>query len=366
MLQKTWSSGIRLVFVWPLVTALPAVAATSFSNSLTGFTGDSTQPATQAALAAAGFNFFSTDSGPAVVFDANGAKFGSVTSGDDGRNFMRTNDSDYANFSSVSEVTLVVPNLDNFDEATNTGPPYQSGWLGMGTGDAGFFGFPDWGTQFSSVNVVPEKFSGSRFYTTMYTTNDSPVFSNNNFPALDNGTHRLRLSSFNELAVFSIDLNYAGGAFVEDFRAPAVNVSSLYSADGWPSEPSRIYFGGDDGTIFKNFQVAVAGPQGRFGDLNSDGNINSLDWSVLRTNLESDLSSLGLTLKNQFARGDLNLDNQVNYADFNAFQIVYDQANGAGSFANLLASVPEPATVVLCLVAWLFMFSTLPRAIKRG
>ncbi|MBA3483720.1 MAG: hypothetical protein H0T51_18075, partial [Pirellulales bacterium] len=37
-----------------------ASAATSFSNSLTGFTGNSTQPATQAAVAAAGFNFTST------------------------------------------------------------------------------------------------------------------------------------------------------------------------------------------------------------------------------------------------------------------------------------------------------------------
>ena len=28
-------------------------------------------------------------------------------------------------------------------------------------------------------------------------------------------------------------------------------------SDGWPGEPSRIFFGGDDDTIFKDFTVTV-------------------------------------------------------------------------------------------------------------
>jgi hypothetical protein len=43
-----------------LLTALPAVGATSFANAITGFSGNSTQPATHAALAAAGFNIANT------------------------------------------------------------------------------------------------------------------------------------------------------------------------------------------------------------------------------------------------------------------------------------------------------------------
>ena len=42
------------------LAATVASAASSISNSLTGFTGNSTQPATQNAVAAAGFNFSST------------------------------------------------------------------------------------------------------------------------------------------------------------------------------------------------------------------------------------------------------------------------------------------------------------------
>src|SRR5262245_24323438 len=81
-----------------------ANAASPYSNSLTGFSGDSTQPATQVAVNAAGLTFFSTtgfndngtpadpgdDSNDTVVFDASGAHFGSLIAGDSGRNYMRT------------------------------------------------------------------------------------------------------------------------------------------------------------------------------------------------------------------------------------------------------------------------------------
>src|SRR3972149_2783793 len=99
----------------PLALAATAPAASSLSNSLTGFTGDSTQAGTQAALATAGIEFASTagldlevGNDPTVAFDANGATVGSLWAGDGGRNYMRTIESDYAFSSFVAEVTIVV------------------------------------------------------------------------------------------------------------------------------------------------------------------------------------------------------------------------------------------------------------------
>ena len=184
-------------------------------------------------------------------------------------------------------------------------------------------------------------------------------------PALDNGTHRLRLTYdlFPKSVVFSIDFNYAGGAFVNDFSSPTLPMLALLGADGWPFDPARIYFGGDDGTLFKDFQVTVTGPAVRFGDLNSDGKIDSLDWVIFRTNQETDLS--GLTLEQAYLRGDLTEDRANNHADFVVFKNLYEAANGAGSFVAMLAGVPEPSTLVLILSAGLFVLPGMRRATNR-
>src|SRR5262245_56363231 len=88
-----------LVIATLICPASGASAANSFSNSLTGFTGESTVPATQTAVAAAGFNFSNDGVGTAapppastykVQFDSSGAKFGVGQVVNDGRNYMRT------------------------------------------------------------------------------------------------------------------------------------------------------------------------------------------------------------------------------------------------------------------------------------
>ena len=126
------------------MVAVSAPAASSISNSLTGFTGESSQTATQGAVAAAGFEFASIDglaedfsSDPRVLFTATGARFGGLGedgngyAGDPGRNYMRTIDS-YAFDSYVAEVTATSDTLasDQF-------------WLGMGSGTISNWGTPD-------------------------------------------------------------------------------------------------------------------------------------------------------------------------------------------------------------------------------
>jgi hypothetical protein len=334
MLRRITGSGGRLSLAIALLMAGTASGATSFSNSLTGFTGDSSQPATQAALSAAGFNLFANDGDGTVTFDSSGASFGLFAPGDAGRNYMRTNDSDYATTTFVAEVTMVTADQES-----------QDGFFGIGAGDVALFGWPDWSTQFSSLILTPEVNSGDGLFTTMHTHNDTPIFTNTPIPALASGTHRLRLSIFADVATYSIDLNYAGGAFTADFTAPDINVGRLFASDGWPSEPSRIFFGGDDATIFKDFQATVSGPRIQFGDFNNDGAVNSADWVIFRTNQETNLS--GLSIQDAYFRGDLNRDLANNEQDFVLFKTSFDEANGVGAFVAMLAAVPEPSGLAL-------------------
>lgn len=90
-------------------------------------------------------------------------------------------------------------------------------------------------------------------------------------------------------------------------------------------------------------------------DLNEDGAINLHDWSIFRANHLVDLS--GLTPTQRAARGDLDGNGRVDFADFRQFQSDFNFLNGAGSFAAMLAAVPEPASATLAftgiaLISW--------------
>jgi hypothetical protein len=229
-----------------LSAALAANAASSINNSLGGFTGNSTQAGTQTDLANAGLSVFNTvDS--TVVYDSAGAHFGSLAVGDAGRNYMRTVDADFATASFVAEVT--------FAATTND----QAVFIGLGSGDTALFGTPDWSTQLSSASFWPEVNNAK--FVRFRTANDVNSFSDTGVPSLAAGTHRFRMTfnKSNNQLLAEIDTNYAGGPFVADpvlSNFPIV-LSSLFAADGWPGEPSRIFFGGDDGVVFSNLSVSV-------------------------------------------------------------------------------------------------------------
>lgn len=248
-----------------LTLAVSANAASSLTNSLAGFTGDSTQAGTQADLAAAGFSVFSTtgeiinnnstpddpsddfvDSNHTIVYDGSGAHFGSLIGGDGGRNYMRTVESDYATVGFVAEIT--------FDAGDG-----QAVFFGLGTGDTALFGTPDWSTQFSSASFWPE--TNNDKFTRFRTQNDINAFADTGVPGFDAGTHRFRMTfnPVNNQLFGEIDTNYAGGPFVADATTTnfPMALSSLFAADGWPSEPSRIFFGGDDGATFRDLSITV-------------------------------------------------------------------------------------------------------------
>lgn len=227
-----------------------ARSAAIINNSLTGLSGDTSQPATQAALAGIGLNAFGTSAtNEPVVFDPSGASFGSLAPGDDGRNYIRTNDFDYANSTFTAEVTITVSDL-----------PNQAVYFGLGAGDRALFGTPDWSTQFSSASFWFEEDKITSFRTAndvnaFVDTNHTPA----NVTALEGaGSHRLRMT-FNPVLNHlrgSIDIDYAGGPFVADASTTfPIVVTSLFGPDGWPGEPSRIFFGGDDGVIFSDLHI---------------------------------------------------------------------------------------------------------------
>ena len=238
---------------------LAAHAASNLSNSLTGFTGDTSQAGTQAALAAAGFTVFTTaglddngtpanpgdDSNPAVSFDAGGAHFGSLIAGDAGRNYLRTLVGDYATVSFTAEIT--------FEVTTNE----RATFFGVGSGNTALFGTPDWSTQFSSASFWPEPANDK--ITAFRTQNDMNAFVDKAVAGFDPGVHRLRMTfdSATKFLVGSIDLNYAGGPFTADATTLPIVTTTLFAADGWPTEPSRIFFGGDDGAVFRDLTITV-------------------------------------------------------------------------------------------------------------
>jgi hypothetical protein len=341
------------------LAATVASAASSFSNSLTGFTGNSTQTATQNALATAGFNFSSTDgfldpppgnmtTDATVNFDASGAHFGDLLGGNGGRNYVRTNGTDYANVSFVAEVTFSAPDIDNQDIYFG---------LGAGTTNPNFFWTPDAFAPLASVMYWGETDITAPTVTTLVNNNGAGSFVNTPAPTLTNGTHRVRFAYdwFRKTADISFDFNYAGGPFVADMAAPTVNTLSLYGADGWPTEPARIFFGGGEqggvaaGIVIKDFQVTVSTPSMLLGDLNSDGVITAADWAILRAHQHADLS--GMTNAQAYFVGDLTGDKADNFDDFVLFKKIYEAAHGAGSFSSMAAGVPEPSSLVLIILA---------------
>jgi MYXO-CTERM domain-containing protein len=209
-----------------------AKAATSIADPLTSFNA----------------GLYSVSAADPIVYDAGGAHFGTGIPGDGGRSYQRTIDGDYATLGFVAEITFSVTSND------------QAVFFGLGTGDTALFGTPDWSTQFSSASFWPELANDK--FVRFRTANDVNAFADTTVTGgLDPGTHRMRmtLNPANNQLLGEIDVNYAGGPFVADSvgsNFPIV-VSSLFAADGWPSEPSRIFVGGDDGATFRDFSVQV-------------------------------------------------------------------------------------------------------------
>ncbi|QDV72514.1 PEP-CTERM sorting domain-containing protein [Botrimarina mediterranea] len=97
----------------------------------------------------------------------------------------------------------------------------------------------------------------------------------------------------------------------------------------------------------RSVDVEFVGGAGRFvaGDFNTDGVIDAADYLLLAANAETNLA--GLTAAESVLSGDLDGDGQNSILDFIQFKSLYEEVNGGGSFAQMIASIPEPTTLGL-------------------
>jgi endonuclease/exonuclease/phosphatase family metal-dependent hydrolase len=87
-----------------------------------------------------------------------------------------------------------------------------------------------------------------------------------------------------------------------------------------------------------------------FGDFDGDCVLDADDWALFRGGQHADLS--GLTPKQAYQMGDLNGDFLNNHTDFVLFKDLFESVSGAGSFAAMVARVPEPTTCLLVILAF--------------
>lgn len=98
-------------------------------------------------------------------------------------------------------------------------------------------------------------------------------------------------------------------------------------------------------------------------DLNHDGSITANDWVILRDNTLEDFSDLSLA--EQYSLGDITGNGVNDIDDFILFVTDFEAANGAGSFAAMLRSVPEPSSLLLIGLGSLLLCSLREQMVRR-
>ncbi len=202
-------------------------AATSFSNDLTSEAG----LAPNLEIADTG------DANRAVAFSAAGAQFGSAAPGNEGRNYIRTTAMDFDNVPFVAEMTADLS---------------QGGrvFFGLGGGNVGTFGTPDWDV---ANTVWVEQGLG---VTTLFTfeVGPGPVFQPNPLAVPGSVSFRLRMSydAGSGDLTFEQDDDWSGGPFVADSTS-TINVAFLFAG----GEPGSLFVGGGSGAIVTDFDVTV-------------------------------------------------------------------------------------------------------------
>lgn len=105
-------------------------------------------------------------------------------------------------------------------------------------------------------------------------------------------------------------------------------------------------FPSDHRGVVSSFSIPATTPCGLFADLNGDCTVDDADWIRFRAGQHTDMT--GLSHAEAYSYGDLNNDQANDHADFVLFKAAFDEAQGAGSFAAMVARVPEPSTAILC------------------
>jgi opacity protein-like surface antigen len=281
---------ILMLMLCFIVFAVSANAATSFSDSLTGYSGNTFD--SPAILADAGQLLLEPSNATGgwwhhqrIDFDATGVIFGTCGNGEDrdglvkptqidiwkGINTLRTTDVDYNTTSFTAEVTVL--RLANALTADDSLGKEHAGavYFGMGTADQGYKSEPDKQStasatiQLELIDGKPDAEWGTQvanpdFPTTGYAGIYTDIGSADIADALDVdetrlGLMRLRMEfdAVAETVAYSIDYG-VDGTYEDQFAAFSVSDVLAQMALG---DRASIYFGTDDFSVMTDFSVVV-------------------------------------------------------------------------------------------------------------
>ncbi len=139
-----------------------------------------------------------------------------------------------------------------------------------------------------------------------------------------------------------IDFVYYAGNSVTPLSALTLG----YNANDGQTDIGIQPYPSDHRAVVTNFDIPSCA---LFGDLNGNCSIGVEDWMQFRAGQFVNLTAL--THSQAYAMGDLNGDLRNDHADFVIFKGAFEAAHGAGSFAAMLASVPEPTSFLLLVGA---------------
>ena len=208
----------------------------------------------------------------------------------------------------------------NFDAAE-----MEDQWVGIdGNSDEDWFEFTAHHSSFLSIEVTP---LGPSYTTNAQGSVDTSAMSDLNFRVYESdGTTLLAtIDSFN-----------AGEA--ESFQFLTPSTGNYYIEVDGETDLNQFY----------QLDVSSSFDAGLASDLNSDGQINLIDWENFKSGQGIDMSSLSPSIAASL--GDLDGDLDNDYQDFQYFKIAFENENGSGSFATLIASAPEPNSLGLIML----------------
>lgn len=259
---------------------LPSQAANDLTNPLNTYSGSSqdSQPAQvsflelsglEASYVANGFNAtaaFETiylNDASAVLPEVPGVKFGGNRGngalqggGNDGRNYMRTVESDYntKNFTAFVTVKRSTPTVDN---------NRRSVFFGMGTGALHNGGAnPDQNTSNAAAYVELQNGFGNASRRAQSDVQGNVEFAYHGLSQVSSDSMRIKMeyNSITQDLVFSFDYDHVPG---EPFSADQIiptTTTSIQGAEWANGDRASIFFGGDRSVVFTDLVIDVTDP----------------------------------------------------------------------------------------------------------
>jgi serralysin len=202
---------------------------------------------------------------------------------------------------------------------------FDGDWVGIdGSNDADWFRFSVTGECFANIRLTPVGPS----YTTV-------AQGNINTAAMSD----LAMQFFKGTPTVSqlLNVNAAGIGAAEVIPAQLLSAAGDYLV--------RVR-GTQDFNQFYRLDISLSEvpAAGTSADVNLDGVANIADWQAFLAGAYGNFA--GLSQRDAFRLGDLDLDGDNDVSDFRHFKSAYSVAHGAGSFAAML-QVPEPPAVML-------------------